>query len=210
MKKILLILLLTFFSISNIYAQGNVTYDNQNDDFIFEPGSEYSKTDLFSDFKQVMPGDHLTDQIVIKNDGSKDVKIKVYLKSSGANAGSEAFLSQMNLKVSSSKDSKYYNAPANQSAQLSDFVYLGTIYSSGEITLNLELDVPITMDNEFQDAIGSLNWIFKIEELPIEPSDPPKTGDSSNLYFMYALFAASSLVLILFIIKKRQSNRNES
>lgn len=190
--------MILLFSISNIDANGNVTYDHQKDDFIFEPGSEYSKSDLFQEFKNVMPGDTLYDQITIKNDGSKDVKIKVYLKSEGAQAGSEAFLSQMNLKVTNHDNTIYYNAPANESATLGDFVYLGTVYSSGEITLDLELNVPIEMGNEFQDAIGYLNWTFKIEEFPVELTDPPKTGDSKNLPFW--LISCGVSLFILFIL----------
>lgn len=215
MKKfsmIFLCLLLVLSMSLTAYAAGSVTYDGDANKFIFAPGSDYSPTDLFSDFKNVMPGDTLTEQILIKNDTSNNVKIRVYMRSLGAQENTDDFLSQMNLTVQQKDDSILFAAPADETAQLTDWVYLGTVYSGGEITLNVTLEVPITMGNDYQNEIGYIDWQFKIEELPVEPGDPevPKTGDSTNI-FLYAGSMVISLtaLIILLIVGKRQKRQAE-
>ena len=206
-------------------ATSHVTYEGNAQEFIFEPGSDYSPTDLFTDFKGVMPGDQLNQNIEIKNNGSADVNVEIFVKAEGA-VEDEEFLNQMNLTVTDKGDSELFNAPADQTAGLTDWVSIGTLEKGADTELNVALNVPITMGNDFQDRIGTLNWKFKVAEYPIavEPGENPdstakpdgdnatvepgvpQTGDYVQLG-LYAIICVGALVLLIYLFRMKHSRK---
>lgn len=195
-------------------ADGNVTYSGDAGKFIFAPGSEYSPTDLFPNFKDVMPGDSITQPITVKNDASNKVKVKIYMRSLGAHEDSVEFLSQLRLRVEKSEENTMaymFDAAASETAQLTDWVCLGTLYSGGEVNLNVILDVPVELDNAYQQQIGYLDWEFMIEEYEIEPTDPepPKTGDDFQIWIWLGLMLMSLLALVILILAWKQGDKKK-
>ena len=190
-------------------ADGKVTYTNSAQRFIFEPGSNYSPTDLFPNFKDVMPGDKISQKIYVKNDKSNNRKIKIYLRSLGALKGSEDFLSQLKLTVTKDTNTVMFDAAANKTAQLTDWVELGTLYSGGDCTLTVTLEVPVTLDNQFKNLVGYLDWEFAVEELAIESTDPkpPKTGDDSGIFLWSMMMAGSACALLLFLLGRKKKEK---
>ena len=217
MKKIITLFVVLVLALSSVLpvfaADGKVTYSGNAGNFVFEPGSEHSLTDLFPNFKGVMPGDTLTQKITVKNDADNKVKVKIYIRSLGAHEDSVEFLSQLGLKVSKSEENKMaymFDAAANETAQLTDWVCLGTLYSGGEVNLDVTLNVHTSLDNEFQNKIGYLDWEFMIEEFPIEEGDPkpPQTGDNSNMGLWFALMISSLAMLIILLVWRKKDKEN--
>ena len=218
MKKIIALLftfvLLLSSTVTVFAADGKVTYSGNAGNFVFEPGSDHSLTDLFPNFKGVMPGDTLTQKITVKNDADNKVKVKIYIRSLGAHEDSKEFLSQLGLKVKKSSDNDMaymFDAAANETAQLTDWVYLGTLYSGGEVNLDVTLNVPVELPNEYQNKIGYLDWEFMIEEFPVEPDDPkpPQTGDNSHMGLWFALMLCSGAMLIILLFWRKKDKEKE-
>ena len=214
MKKCLTLLcavaLLFSLAMPAAAVDGQVVYAEDAEKFFFLPGSDYSPTDLFPNFKDVMPGDTLTQTILVKNDISNDCKVKVYMRALGAHEDSVDFLSQLKLTVTKDTDTVMFDAPADQTAQLTDWVYLGTLYSGGECELTVTLEVPVTLDNMFKNLVGYLDWEFAVEELPVEESDPvPPTGDNSDLMLWSALGIGSVAMLFVLLLFGRKKKEQE-
>lgn len=210
MLSALLALWLVLFAILPVSAaDGKVTYDGNAGEFVFAPGSEHSLTDLFPNFKGVMPGDSLTQKITVKNDAAHEVKVKIYLRSLGAHEDSAEFLSQLGLQVKPSAENEMaymFDATAAEMAGLTDWVCLGTLYAGGEVDLDVTLHVPTALDNTFQEKIGYLDWQFMVEEFPVEPDDPkpPQTGEESRWgVWLGVMGAALALMLVLLLWRKK-------
>lgn len=205
---LLVIMMLLSCALPVFAADGNVTYSKSAKKFIFAPGTKYSPTDLFPNFKDVMPGDRIYQDIVVKNDRANNCKVKVYMRALGAHEGSEAFLSQLDLTVTKKTDTIMFDATADQTAQLTNWVYLGTLYSGGTCELQVTLDVPVTLDNQFKSLIGYLDWEFAVEELPVESTDPkpPQTGDDSRITMWTGILVGSAVLLmaVMFLPKKKR------
>ncbi len=218
MKKLLTILVVCVVALCSVLpafaAEGKVTYSGNAGNFVFEPGSEYSLTDLFPNFKGVMPGDQLTQQITVKNNADNKVKVKIYMRSLGAHEDSVAFLSQLGLKVAKSAENEMaymFDAAANETAQLTDWVCLGTLYSGGVVNLDVTLNVPVELPNEFQNSIGYLDWEFMVEEFPIESDDPqpPDTGDHSRTGLWIALLGGSLALMLILLLWRKKDKKEE-
>ena len=142
------------------------------------------------------------------NDIFEFVKVNIYIRSLGAQNETDDFLSQLNLSVAKSENNEMaymFNAAADQTDGMTDWVFLGTLYSGGEVNLVLNLDIPIELGDEYQDAIGYIDWEFKVEELPVDPDDPrpPHTGDFSNAGW-YVLLAVVCVIMIIVMMIKRK------
>lgn len=61
-------------------ADTSITFKGYTDKFTVQGTGEYTETDLFDNFKNVMPGDKLTQKVTIKNEATDCDYIKVYMQ----------------------------------------------------------------------------------------------------------------------------------
>ena len=181
--SLILVALLVLSAAGTAFAIApSITYKGQQEGFYLQPGSEYTATDLFDNFKNVMPGDTLTEQITFHNEAKDSSFIKLYMKAQSHDSSQnplsekvaavseisqvEKFLSTLSMKVWNGTDKSQkpvYDASPDQLDGLKEDVFMGNIRSGETVTLTVELSVPADLGNEYADGIGEVDWIFKAE-----------------------------------------------
>ena len=175
---VLMILIVISLSSTAFAAAPSITFKGFTSGFDFQPGSEYTETDLFNSFKNVMPGDTVTETITFTNSASDCDFVNLYMRAEAhdetANplspkvaeketvAAMTEFLSKLSMKVWNGTELIYDAAP-NELGGLGSNKFLGTFRSGETATLKVELSVPIDLDNKFADRIGEVDWIFHVE-----------------------------------------------
>ena len=176
--SLVLTLLLTVSLATSAFASSSITFKGFSAGFDFQPGSEYTETDLFDGFKNVMPGDTVTDTITFTNEATDCDYVNLYMR---AEAHDEAgnplsekvaeketvatmteFLSKLSMKVWNGTE-LIYDASPDQLDGLKDNTLLGTFRTGDTTTLKVELTVPIELDNRFANRVGEVDWIFHVE-----------------------------------------------
>lgn len=206
MKKIISICLALLLVLSCTMAQASsqVNYEGGAEKFVFLPGSTYSDSDLFESFKQVMPGDVLTQRINVRNTSAK--KVRIYLRAEPVEEQYKDFLSRMNLQVTAA-DGEIFDAAVSETGQLTENTLLGTFKKGGSTDLILTLTVPYDLGNEFMCTMGIVPWTFLVEEL--KDDDTPHTGDSFELG-TWLLAAALILAAIAYVVIKMKHQKAAS
>ena len=175
---VLMLLIVISLSSTAFAAAPSITFKGFTSGFDFQPGSEYTETDLFNSFKNVMPGDTVTETITFTNSASDCDFVNLYMRAEAhdetANplspkvaeketvAAMTEFLSKLSMKVWNGTELIYDAAP-NELGDLGSNKFLGTFRSGETATLKVELSVPIDLDNKFADRIGEVDWIFHVE-----------------------------------------------
>ena len=175
------------FSVPVLGATSNVIFENKAEKFVFLPGSEYTDTDLFDNFKNMMPGDSRTQTVVVKNDYKGFDSINVYMRAvlhgdenplSESVAASETvdsmhdFLKQFSMIVRLN-GRVIYSASPDELDGLASNVFLGNIAYGETVKLDVELSLPETVGNEYANRVGEVDWVFTVEEVEKETPDTP-------------------------------------
>ena len=159
-------------------ASASITFDGFSKGFDLRPGSEYTQTDLFENFKNVMPGDTLTQTITFTNSAADCDFVHLYMRAEvhdeAKNPLSENvaaketlvtmtdFLSKLSMKVWNGTE-LIYEASPDELDGLKNNVFLGTFRTGEKATLTVELHVPIELGSEYANRAGEVDWVFHVE-----------------------------------------------
>ena len=201
--KICLGLLLMAALLCGSALAASVSYEGGAEKFVFLPGSSLSASDLFEGFKDVLPGDVLTQTIRVQNDSASSVRI--YMRADPVSAADADFLNQLHLSVTAG-EKEIFDAQAGEQGGLANNTLLGTFKKSGGTDLTVTLEVPAELGNEYMDRLGTVPWTFLAEEVTAD--DTPETGD----WFRPAVWIAAAAVLagciVLLLIRRRKKAEN--
>lgn len=213
---------------------GNVTYQGGAEKFVFTPGSGYTDTDLFDGFKNVMPGDELTQTIQVKNGFFGTGSVKIYLRAVAHDEAANPLTYSESFEDLAGKDQAGIPGQRDETvATMSDFlsqlsmqvwqgseciftgspneldglknnVLLATVPRGKSIELTVVLGVPLDLGNEYANRVGEVDWVFTAEEL--DPQGNPKTGDTSNLtlWIVVMVVCLVAVAVVAFLVLKKK------
>lgn len=175
---VLMLLVVMSMSVTAFAASPSIMFEGVSKGFDFQPGSEYTETDLFGSFKNVMPGDTVTETITFTNSATDCDFVNLYMRAEAHDetdnplspkvaekesvATMTEFLSKLSMKVWNGTE-LIYDASPDQLDGLKSNKFLGTFHTGETATLKVELSVPIELDNKYANRVGEVDWIFHVE-----------------------------------------------
>lgn len=180
---LLAVVLVMSVTITASAAAPSITYKAKGD-IRFAPGSGYTSTDLFNGFKNVMPGDTITETITIKNEATDSHYIKVYLQAlahpnnDAGHQGQELspsvleketavsmndFLSELVVTIKNGETVIYTGAPDDTAGPTEPVLLVDNLSRGNSADLTVELYVPIELGNEYANRVGEVDWKIKVE-----------------------------------------------
>ena len=184
---------LTVFSLAN-GNQPTVTYDHKEKGFIFDnvtkvEGNEYPN--LFTELAELMPGDSRDQDIRVQVKNLTSGTAYMYLRTEDMWADkpqeitqteADAYAALMEQITLTVKQGDKVLAEGD----LSKGVLLGKLRSNDKVDLNVTVEVPLEMGNEFQNFHGEIGWVFTAEyhNDPVKPVGPPALSAVDHYAYM--------------------------
>lgn len=190
---VLLLLVVMSLASTAFAASPSITFNGFSKSFDFQPGSEYTETDLFGSFKNVMPGDVLTETITFTNSAADCDFVNLYMRAEAHDEKDNPLTYSETFENADGKDQAnisgqrdetvatmteflsrlsmkvwngtelIYDASPDELDGLKDNRLLGTFRTGETAALKVELTVPLDLDNEYANRVGEVDWIFHVE-----------------------------------------------
>ena len=165
----------------------NVAFVNTSDGFEFDPQS----TDLFIDFKNLVPGETRSQTINVENLHIQVVEIYLradFIDQTKATPQTIELVNKLlheyaRITVTDELGKVIYEGPIwgnldSASDTMRKDISLGKFDTGESRKLNVYLQVDPRMDNEYQELIGLIKWVWSAEG--VEPTKPSGGGGGSS------------------------------
>lgn len=202
MKKIKNIFLL-FLTFVVVLSSVRLTYSFNNEKTLYYDGNKkeikyfnLSDKDLFSSFKNLMPGDIKEETIKFKMsniDSNTNLYINIEENISSIN--------YLNFKIYKN-DTLIFDNKKDEQPELID---LGKFNKDSNFDLKLKLEISKETGNEIQDLKLNLKLNFIIEENG-EQIEVPSTYDDSNIIINLFVMIISLITLLIMLFKVKKEN----
>ena len=144
------------------YAQDSSLSYTGHSLFRFNADVKLEGSDLFPDFKSVMPGDTLTQTINIRNTADCCDLIKVYVRPVPNGIGQD-FMERLSLTIAPAGSDE----GEERSEGLGDSIFLCSLRTGESAAINVTLQVPAELGNAFANRTGGVDWVFTVEEFEL-------------------------------------------
>lgn len=172
--SILLIILTLSFNFTTVFAAGSDVSLNNAYNYIFKLDPH---EDLFENFKDIMPGEHREQRIVLQNT-EKNKNVTIYMRAETFGKYKE-FLDYMTLEIYKSDTPEgekilISKNTASETGALEKDIKLATMAPGDKVYITVLLDVDIKMGNSQALTKGVARWIFSAEEEIIKEKEKTK------------------------------------
>lgn len=187
------------FSRPVLAAQTEVVFKNDQQKAVIELSSD----DLFENFKGVMPGQSLTQDIILRNETSR--KLRVFIRGKAMGEAERAFLQHASLQGRVNGRLIFdYKGPATD---LSRESVLAVLPARSSAVMTVSLSTPISLGNEFQSTSYVYGWLFRAEDDLVDSDQdnkPPATGATLHYLLLPLPFILAGAFFLLLLVWKRR------
>lgn len=180
-----------------------------------------SQTDLFANFKNLMPGTSRTQEITLANKSSKKTHLSLAAEAVDQEKMSDKQLELVNKLLNeygiieiSCDGSSLYKGPVSGTAAGTNMlkpISLCDLDAGTSKNMTVKLELSPDMDNQYMELLGKVRWVFTADGEDAKGSiTPVKTGDISRKTMLISFAGASALLASGMWLARRKEEEEDA
>ncbi len=184
---------------------------------------EVNGGDLFANFKDLVPGQSRSQQVTVTNAWNRATEIFLWAEitdQTQATDETRALIDKLLKEYATvvitddAGDVVYYGPvwgnPGLDSQGADSMKYphsLGAFAAGQTKNLHISLQLDYRMDNEYQELMGLIKWVFSAEDAEGSVEKPPFTGDPIMTAVIFGSLALLSALTLIFLVLREKKKR---